>query len=411
MNRKTLKPLRFIPFRKRDIIEMCLVSNGLNQQEREQFRHVATQIQQLFHVLFLTQKEAMKDSFSSINPDRDTFAVELPATMAEEITPFPTLLSQLLEKANYEALNQSVIEDALSQDSLFKVRLEVDFSDYAEVVLYVRGEHEKTESVPKFWGLKSAPLTFTNYERVALYLRIREDLPTERAETFNLPPGGIILKLFKNVPKADLEMLFPNTQVRMRLIDKLMIGVPAAVSGGLVVTTKLGASLVLIGSLLGFWLGLHSRPVELNQAALVALLAGLGALGSYLWKQFNNFKNRKLKFVQKLTQNLYFKNLDNNAGVFHRLLDEAEEEECKEAILAYYFLLTAQAPMSRPMLDHTIEQWLSDKWQAVVDFEIDDALEKLTTLGLISTNTEGVITPVSLENATAKLAQRWANFQ
>jgi hypothetical protein len=31
--------------------------------------------------------------------------------------------------------------------------------------------------------------------------------------------------------RADLEMLFPNAQVRMRPIDKLLIGVPAAVSG------------------------------------------------------------------------------------------------------------------------------------------------------------------------------------
>jgi hypothetical protein len=29
------------------------------------------------------------------------------------------------------------------------------------------------------------------------------------------------------VPRADLEMLFPNARVRMRLIDKLLIGVPA----------------------------------------------------------------------------------------------------------------------------------------------------------------------------------------
>ena len=68
---------------------------------------------------------------------------------------------------------------------------------------------------------------------------------------------------------------------------------------------------------------------------LIALLAGLVTLGSYLWKQFNNYKNCKLSFMQTLTENLYFENLDNNAGVFHRLIDDAEEEECKEAILVY----------------------------------------------------------------------------
>jgi len=95
-------------------------------------------------------------------------------------------------------------------------------------------------------------------------------------------------------------MLFPNTRVRMRTMDKLLIGVPALVSGGIVVTTKLGTTLVLIGSLIGYWIGIHQEPVELNRATVIALLAGLGALGAYLWKQTSNFRNRKLRFMQAL---------------------------------------------------------------------------------------------------------------
>ena len=59
--------------------------------------------------------------------------------------------------------------------------------------------------------------------------------------------------------------------------------------------------------------------MTLPRAKAMVLLAGVVALGGYLWKQFNNFKNRKMRFMQALTQNLYFKNLDNNAGVFYRL--------------------------------------------------------------------------------------------
>jgi len=36
---------------------------------------------------------------------------------------------------------------------------------------------------------------------------------------------------------------------RMRLVDKMLIGVPALAIGGVVITTKVGATLVLIGSL------------------------------------------------------------------------------------------------------------------------------------------------------------------
>ena len=204
-------------------------------------------------------------------------------------------------------------------------------------------------------------------------------------------------------------MLFPNTRVGMRLMDKLLIGVPAVVSGGIVLTTKLGASLVLLGSLFGYWLGVSSKPVELNQAAVLALLAGAAALGGYLWKQFNNFKNRKIRFMQALTQNLYFKNLDNNAGVFYRLANDAEEEESKEAILAYYFLLVGSAPLTRGELDRNIETWFESEWNCRLDFEIDDALHKLVTLGLVEKSGDK-LEAVPVEQGIRILDQRWDNY-
>ena len=204
-------------------------------------------------------------------------------------------------------------------------------------------------------------------------------------------------------------MLFPNTQVRMRLMDKLLIGVPAVVSGGIVLTTKLGASLVLLGSLLGYWLGLRNQPAEINEAGVMALLAGGAALGGYLWKQFNNFKNRKLRFMQALTQNLYFKNLDNNAGVFHRLVNDATEEESKEAILAYSFLLRHPGELDRHELDRRIEQWFAERWDCVLDFEIDDAMHKLLVLGLVDER-EDKLTAVPVEEGIRILDRRWDNY-
>ena len=138
----------------------------------------------------------------------------------------------------------------------------------------------------------------------------------------------------------------------------------------------------MLGSLFGFWLGLHSEPVELDRARLLVLAAGLGALGGYLWKQVSNFRNRKLRFTQALTENLYFKLLDNNAGVIFRILDEAEESECKESFLAWHFLLAGGGRMTAARLDQVIEAWFAERWQCPLDFEIDDALAKLEVLGL-----------------------------
>lgn len=154
----------------------------------------------------------------------------------------------------------------------------------------------------------------------------------------------------------------------MKPIDKLMIGVPAAIGGIIMLATKLGTTLILIGTLLAFWLGMHDEPVLLDQTALVALAVGFGTLGAYFWKQFSRFKNRKIRFMKTLADNLYFKNLDNNTGVFHRLIDAAEEEEFKESILAYYFLLRSEKFMDAEELDLTIENWFEKNYRHDLNF-------------------------------------------
>ena len=397
---------RFIPFRKRDIVEMCLKDNKLSGQEEElrQFYYMLTSI---FHFEFHQITESLKDSYAHVDPDTDTRSTDDVQPLPEP--DFIKLLGGLLEKANYEQITKEVLNQALTEESLFKIRLHVDFDDFSEVLLFCRGVSEREEILSSLFGLIKKPIRFTNYDRVVVYIRFRDDYLETGTAMPACKPGATLLKLFQNVPKADLEMLFPNTAVRMRMMDKLLIGVPAVISGGIVLTTKLGTALVLTGSLLGFWLGLSSEPVELNKTTMMILLAGIAALGGYLWKQFNKFKNRKLLFMQTLTQNLYFKNLDNNAGVFYRLANDAEEEECKETLLAYYFLLTSDAALTRAELDKMIENWLKEKWQCSVDFEIDDAVNKLLALGLAS-ELDGKLSVVTINAGIKALDKRWDDY-
>lgn len=407
MQKNTVTSLRFIPFRKTDVIEMCLSNGVLSQQERQQFREITAIIQKLFHVQFHARTESLKESFSSINPDSDTLKVDLPSIMHTDDPSFVKQLEALLRKANYEKIEGDTIIQSLSRDSLIKVRLDVNFDDFAEVLLFARGENEKQETIVSFLGLQKRKIKFINYDRVVIFIRFHEQIDSKRQQAFNLQPGGVILKLFKNVPQADIEMLFPNTEIKMRFIDKLLIGVPAVISGGIIFTTKLGGALLILVSLFSYWLGMKSEPVELDKAALIVLIAGFGAVGSYLWKQFSNFKNRKLQFIQTLTKHLYFKNLDNNAGVFHHLIDDAEEEECKEAFLAYYFLLQSAVPMTRRDLDKLIETWFFEKWGCHINFEIADALQKLQNLGLVNIHDDQRLSAVSLISAQKTLSIKW----
>jgi hypothetical protein len=397
---------RFIPFRRQDIVDMCL-RDARTGVEEEKFRQLAHMLEQIFHFEFHRVIEGLKNAYADLDPDQDTRRLGLPG--AGDAPAFVDLLDGLLEKANYERIGEAELNQALNESSLFKIRLQVDFADFAEVLLFARGQSMRSEILPTWFGLRSRRIEFINYDRVVVYLRVRDDYQNAARDYSYCRAGATLLRLFRNVPRADLEMLFPNTQVRMRLVDKLLIGVPALVSGGIVLTTKLGASMVLLGSLFGYWLGLHSEPTELNQGRVMVLAAGAATLGGYLWKQFSNFRNRKIRFMQALTQNLYFKNLDNNAGVFHRLVNDAEEEETKEALLAYYFLLISPRALAKDELDRQIEDWFRDAWNCELDFEIDDALQKLHSLGLVEESAGG-LQAVPVDQGIRLLDQRWDNY-
>ncbi|WP_373079497.1 TMEM143 family protein [Zhongshania sp.] len=374
--------LRFIPFRRADILQMCLQEGQLDAESLVKFKNGARQIERHFRDDFHRAKHALKDAYFSLDPDADTRLVHLDnRDTASSQDDLARQVSELLERANYDKVTPEVLSKALDSASLFDIRLVVNLDDFAEVLLYTRGASEREEVIRGPFNLWRKTVRFVNYDRVVLYLRFKDEM-NEDSSLAGCRPGATMLKLFQNVPDADMEMLFPNTQVGMRLRDKLMIGIPALVSGGVVLTTKLGATLVLTGSLLGFWLGWHNDEVTLDRKAIIVLLAGAGTIGAYLWKQISNFKNRKLRFNEALTRNLYFKLLDNNAGVLYRLLDDAEESECKESLLAYYFLLAAHQPLSAQELDQRIEVWFSQRWQCRLDFDVDDALQKLAKLNL-----------------------------
>ncbi len=407
------KRSRFIPFRKTDLIEMLMKDERLSEEEKTRFREFGKILEAVFHFEFHRKLETLKDCFEPFNPDSDT---RKPLEISEDEKKekqarLGTELAALLESANYEKIHDEDLNRALEEESLFKVRLEVNFDDFDDIVFFRRGETVKKETLVKFGGLKKKEISFANYDRVVIYVKFKDQEFFDRkgCKNLNFAPGSTLIKLFQNVPKADLEMLFPNSEVRMKTIDKIVIGVPAAVSGVVVVATKLGASLVLIGSVLAFWLGLTDRNVEINQQHLIGLGAGLAALGGFLVRQIGKFKNRKIQFMKALADNLYFKNLDNNAGVFFHLIDAAEEEEFKEAMLAFFFLTVENRKMTRVQLDRCVEDWFAEKWDCQLDFEIDDALKKLERLELAIRNAD-TIRAVPLEEAKTRMDVIWDNY-
>ena len=404
---------RFIPFRKTDIVDMCVRASHFSNTEETQFRYLCRLLESLLHFEFHHQMEMLKECYAPFNPDADTqsvytYSAEEKATYQKKLV---EALTSVLDAANFQKITDTDLEEALREESLFNIRLRVDFNDFEEVIFYRRGETVKQETLKKYWGLKKQRFSFTNFERVAVYIKFKEAayFDTQKRKNLYFKPGSTIIKLFQSVPKADLEMLFPNSEVRMKTIDKLIIGIPAAVSGIAVVASKLGASILLIASVIAFWLGFKDEEVQIEQKHLIALAVGLGAVGGFLFRQINKFKNRKIKYMKAFSESLYFKNLDNNAGVFHHLIDAAEEEEFKEAVLAYFFLLTAEQQLTKAGLDKAIENWFETAHGCRINFEIEDALNKLERWDLVK-RINGNLRSRPIQDASNQLDKIWDNF-
>lgn len=406
----SIKKDRFIPLRKTDLIQACIADDRLTCEQQGEFKTLCHLIVSTLHFEYHQVLEELKDSYAPFDPNSDTLAVtQLTANDLEtKQTNFSARFIQVLNAANFEQVTDKDLQEALQEESLFKVRLAVEFEDFEDVVFYRRGEYQQSETISKFAGLFKKTISFTNYDKVAVYIKFKDEnyFKYKKTKIANFEAGSTIIKLFQNVPKADLEMLFPNSEVRMRTIDKAIIGGSALVGGAVVLVTKLGASLIVLAGILSYWFGLSNKEVAITTQELLALGVGAGVLGGFVFKEWSKFKNRKLRFMKALADNLYFKNLDNNSGVFHHLIDAAEEEECKEALLAYYFLLSEGKPMTSEQLDTKIEKWFEDKFNFPIDFEISDALGKLQRFGIVNLNA-GQYTALAISAAQAQLDAQW----
>jgi len=68
----SMKRNRFIPFRKADLVEMCVKDLRLAEAEVKEFKEFCQILEALFHFEFHTRLEKLKTCYGPFNPDADT---------------------------------------------------------------------------------------------------------------------------------------------------------------------------------------------------------------------------------------------------------------------------------------------------------------------------------------------------
>lgn len=337
--------------------------------------------------------------YDNLDPDKDTFQTR-DLSKKEVLDQEYWLLEKvekLLDKANYYQIPPYKFADLLKEHDSDGVSIFVDPNNYEMLKIWTRGiesrKRSNWERLKSYFNIfvdrrkdpRIVDPEYTVYSRVFVAVRSRSS-------------KKLHLKVFKEVPCNKLEHLLPDGKIKMSRFDKQF----------------LASSVVLGGCLLA------SRSVPMLADMKVQwTYIGVGLAGVIGARAWIGYKNKRNQYLANLASTLYYRTVANNRGVLTLLTDRAQDEEFKEALLAYAFLLSPRNRRGIPGTEHTsapplydtpdslksrIEEWLLKRFSLNnIHFDIDDALHKLDIMGLLVRQKNGKLTVRNIEEALSIL--------
>jgi hypothetical protein len=233
----------------------------------------------------------------------------------------------------------------------------------------------------------------------------REDRKAFKHLRRGVRQGAALVKHFRSVASPELVTLHPGARPSMRPRDQAMLAGPAVVAG-VPVLLNLWPALTVIFAVLAAYFGAQGIIEESELKRALAAVSGLVAVGAFIMRQRLKYEAQTLRYQKQLADTVYFRNIANNSGVLDLLIGAGEEQDAKEAFLAYSILRREARPLAKAEIDNFCEAFLRERFALEIDFEIHDALGKLERLGLVAHEGE-TYSAVPPSDALAKLDVAW----
>jgi hypothetical protein len=360
---------RFIPLDTAELVELLCADRTLPADLHHPFQEFCNLVEGIHHLEYHHRLVELRKAYAPFDPDADTSKV-MPLSAKQRQQRLNGLYSDfawLLSRAHFIHLGKTEIERVVACASEWGIRMDVDFSVFEHLAIFARGEaYEKRERrrLLNFYQLEETEVPIWRRLVMILKLRSHPRLPGV------VNPNHVLLKIFKDIPKMDVDMLLPGAQVKITLFDR------SKIAGGL-----LGGVGMMVYNLLGE-LARIFQDALISEHALYTLAAG--SIG-YGYKTWYGYRQTKQAYHLMLTRSLYFQNLDSNAGVLTRMFDEAEQQNCRTTILAYYCLwrYAEQRGWESDELDASMELYLDRYADVPLLCERGAALARLRELNLV----------------------------
>ncbi|MCO8121038.1 TMEM143 family protein [Stieleria sp. TO1_6] len=308
------------------------------------------------------------DRYQGVDPDSDC---KTPASVESDPAEnkgddLMQLCDRILIDAAYSKLTQDDIEKCVGVSSHWGVAMTANFTLFRNLAVYTRGDiigRRCKRGLRSFYRMQMVDVAI--YQRLVVLFQLNDD--HDRGET--LSAGDFHIRIFKNIPKQDVDMLLPGTSVRLSKLDRAKVIVPS-----------LGGWLLSLQKISKFVLVTLALAAYYSTALVIGLI--LAAIG-YVVKSFFSYFQTKNRYLLDLTRNLYFQKLDTNAGAAFQIIQQSRRQTSNEAVLCYFALATETEPISRRRLRRKCERLIREAIDVEIDFRIDRAIEPLRELGLV----------------------------
>lgn len=138
--------------------------------------------------------------------------------------------------------------------------------------------------------------------------------------------------------------------------------------------------------------------LSMSKVDIRVIFAILSTLIGYCAKTYLSFQKNLNEYQNLITRSMYDKQLDSGRGTLLHLCDDVIQQEIKEVIISF-FILMEQGKATKQDLDLHCEELIKEKFGETCNFDIDDAVQKLQKLGIISQDDVGRYSCISLVHA------------
>lgn len=410
MSEGTTPPRRdgFIAVRKAELAEAIAAAGP--PDEAQATADVLKLLGALMHHDAHAKLEKLKAQYDPLDPDAPPSRRDVSVAAFEA---FERELGEALTRANFVEIDPDTVQTRAATKQITGLSIKPSAAGIRRVRFFARGARQDSIPVKRWFGLKREVVEVQTMNDVVVLVGFKaEDEAAARADHKALRgmrrgvrQGAALIKHFRNVAGPELVTLHPGAKPSMRPRDQAMLAGPAVIAG-VPVLLNLWPALTVIFAVLAAYFGAQGVIEESELKRALAAVSGLVAVGAFVMRQRLKYEAQTLRYQKQLADTVYFRNLANNAGVLDSLVGAGEEQDAKEAFLAYAVLRREGRPLVKAELDNFAEAFLRERFALDIDFEIHDALAKLERLGLVAHEGE-TYTAMAPQDALAKLDAAW----